>query len=68
MSAMNWIDQMIAEGEYPRFKKLYDTAVSEGHEQYMFHGQVVLTAYAKYVVQYVDTMKGVKHDTRRGND
>lgn len=36
------------------FRKLYDNAVKENKESFMFDNQEVLTTYAKYVLKYID--------------
>jgi hypothetical protein len=40
--------------EYQDFKALYDKAVKEGAEQFIFKGQAVLTAYAKYQIEFIE--------------
>lgn len=39
------------------FKKLYDKAVKEKKEVFVFHGADVLVTYAKYVIEYLDSIK-----------
>lgn len=45
----------ISKENYPAFKKAYQKALKEGKDQFVFEGQDVLTAYAKYVCEYMDT-------------
>lgn len=42
---------------YPEFKKLFETAQREKKLTFDFQGQQILTAYAKYVVLYVEGEK-----------
>lgn len=44
------------ETSFERFKKAYEDASSEGKEQFTFEGNDVLVSYAKYVIQYVESM------------
>ena len=42
-------------------RKAYEQAVREGAEQFKYRGMDVLTAYAKYVLEYLDLVaKGAK--------
>lgn len=43
----------LTEENYPEFKALYTKAVDEGAETFEFEGQLILTTYAKYVVEYL---------------
>ena len=40
--------------EFQRLKKLYAVAVAEGQEIFVFKGQELLTAYAKYLIEYLE--------------
>lgn len=44
----------ITEANYPAFKKAYEQATRDKQDTFMFEGQEILTAYAKYVVMYVE--------------
>jgi len=44
----------ITEQNYPAFKRLYEKALKEGKEIFIFEGQEILVSYAKYVVEYVE--------------
>jgi len=47
---------------YGQFKKQYQAAVSRETKSFMFEGCEVLTAYAKYVVEYCNMIiKGGKN-------
>lgn len=35
------------------FKKLYEEAVKTDSKYFVYEGQLVLTAYAKYVIEYL---------------
>jgi len=37
-----------------RLRKAYKAAVAAGKEEFMFEGNLFLTAYAKYVLEYLD--------------
>ena len=47
---------MITVNNIDQFKKSYNDAVSEGKEVFIFEGGEVLTSYAKYVIQYIDSI------------
>lgn len=40
--------------DIPHFKEAYDVALKEEKEVFLFKGSEVLTAYAKYVIEYFD--------------
>jgi len=40
-----------------RFKKAYNRAVKTNKTVFIFEGQEVLVTYAKYVIQYADSLK-----------
>ena len=44
----------ITHKNFPQFKKLYSEAVLKGERIFVFEGQDILTAYAKYVVEYFE--------------
>lgn len=46
---------MITTKNFPEFKKLYEKAVKDKKSQFVFKDQVVLTSYAKYAVEYIET-------------
>lgn len=35
-------------------REAYDTAVADGAEQFVFHGNVLLVSYAKFLLQYLE--------------
>lgn len=47
---------------YAQFKDMYDTAVQFNQDTFLFEGHPVLTRYAKYVCQYLDTKYPVSND------
>ena len=47
---------MINQQNISEFKKLYNGAVNEGKELFIFNGSEVLTDYAKYVIEYFDSI------------
>lgn len=36
------------------FKKLYNTTVKENKKQFIFEGNLYLTGYAKYLIEYLE--------------
>lgn len=40
---------------FKRFKARYDEAVKKSEESFVFEGNEFLTAYAKYVIEYIET-------------
>lgn len=36
-------------------KKLYENAVANGLTEFQFQGKTLVTAYAKYVIEYAET-------------
>lgn len=38
-----------------KLKKLYKSALERGADSFLFEGKEVLTAYAKYMIQFVET-------------
>lgn len=54
MSHMKWIYAMIVDNTYPAFKAVALTAKQQNIDTFKFEGSVVDTAYAMYVIEYVD--------------
>lgn len=46
--------KMINRQNISEFKMLYNSAINEGKELFIFNGSKVLTDYAKYVIEYFD--------------
>jgi len=44
------------EKSFTEFKALYNDAVDTGKEVFTFEEHEVLTSYAKYMIQYVDSL------------
>lgn len=42
--------------KYERLKEQYAAAKAAGLEQFEFEGHALLVAYAKYLIQYLDTL------------
>lgn len=40
--------------EFITLKRLYTKAVKAGEKQFVFMGRDILTAYAKYLIQYLE--------------
>jgi len=47
---------MITVNNINQFKEMYNSAVSEGIDIFIFEGSEVLTSYAKYVIEYFDSI------------
>ena len=47
----------ITEENYPEYKRLYEEALKEKQELFVFQGQEVLCCYAKYVCEYTDSLR-----------
>jgi hypothetical protein len=45
---------------FKEFKKAYEKAAKDNVEIFLFHGQPVLTQYAKYLIQYHDVFPKIK--------
>jgi hypothetical protein len=43
--------------DYKQFKAKYEVAKKSSYDTFMFKGLEVLVAYAKYVIEYVETQK-----------
>ena len=50
----------ITEENYGAFKKAYNKAKKDEAETFDFEGQEVFTNYAKYVIEYQDSLKPTK--------
>lgn len=46
----------ITSEDLPRLKRLYNKAVKEGKESFMYEGNEILTSYCKYLIEYMDTL------------
>lgn len=46
----------ITEKNIQKFITAYKKAIKESKKQFMFEGQEVLTSYAKYVIEYANTL------------
>ena len=44
----------VTDATLPKFKKLYNEAVRTEKTSFMFEGQEVLVAYAKYLIEYTE--------------
>ena len=43
--------------DMPKFKRLYKEAKDNDKTEFKFKGATVLVSYAKYVIEYFDSMK-----------
>lgn len=50
----------INEKNCPEFKRLYEEALRDKQEMFVFQGQEVLCCYAKYVCEYTDSLRKEK--------
>jgi hypothetical protein len=46
--------------EYRTFKKLYLQAVKEDKKEFTFKESIVLTAFAKYCVEYIENIRNAR--------
>lgn len=46
------VDIIFTRDRLRRFKDAYDLAVSREEDTFVFEGHVVLTSYAKYMIEY----------------
>lgn len=44
------------------FKRQYEEAVTEGKEVFQMDGHDILVSYAKYLIEYLEQLKGMKPD------
>ena len=42
------------------FKKLYDEAIKSDNKYFLYKGQMILTAYAKYIIEYLTSQTNKK--------
>lgn len=52
---MNLIN--LNETQYETLKRAYDRAMKEGQEQFEIQGQIVLTKFAKYLLEYLENQR-----------
>jgi len=45
--------------KYNSLKLIYDKSVSENKEQFVWEGQILLTSYAKYLLEYLENVLGI---------
>jgi len=48
------MNMVIKKEEIKELKKLYKNAVENEEETFMFKGELLLTSYAKYLIEYID--------------
>ena len=46
----------INSNELARLKRLYKRAVGQGRYKFMFQGQEILVSFAKYYIEYIETV------------
>jgi hypothetical protein len=46
--------------KYQLLKLSYEKAVSEGRDQFVFESNILLTSYAKYLLQHLENVLGIK--------
>ena len=49
--------QYITLAELPEFKKAYNKAVKSGKEIFKFKEVDIVTSYAKYLIEYMESLK-----------
>ena len=51
------MESVITLKDLPSLKKSYDLAVKKSQSQFIFQKAVILTAYAKYLIEYLESLK-----------
>lgn len=59
---------VITQENYAEFKKCYEETKTKGESVFWFEGQQVLTDYAKYVVQYIESRAEYQAPRRPDDD
>jgi|13_taG_2_1085334.scaffolds.fasta_scaffold398510_1 hypothetical protein len=66
MAKMKDLYHMLQTGEYYKYKEAYELAEAEGVTEYLYKGQKVSTALAKYKVDFVELfLKSLTDDNIR---
>jgi len=58
------MEKHITTENYPMFKKAYEKALEVGSDDFNFDGSRVLTTYAKYVVEYMESKGTIRIEAR----
>ena len=45
--------------KYNSLKLIYEKSVEENKEQFVWEGQILLTSYAKYLLEYLENVLGI---------
>lgn len=48
---------MITKETYLQFKELYETTIKNKKDYFIFNNKLVLTTYAEYVIEYLNSIK-----------
>jgi hypothetical protein len=51
--------------KYNSLKVSYEKAVSENKEQFTFENQILLTSYAKYLLEYLENVLGINEKNQK---
>jgi hypothetical protein len=51
--------------KYNSLKVSYEKAVSENKEQFTFESQILLTSYAKYLLEYLENVLGINEKNQK---
>ena len=51
--------------KYNSLKLIYDKSVSENKEQFVWEGQILLTSYAKYLLEYLENVLGINEKNQK---
>lgn len=46
----------ISKHDLPKLKRLYNKAIKEGKSEFEYHEQTLLVSYAKYLIEYLNTL------------
>ena len=51
--------------KYNSLKLSYEKAVSENKEQFTFESKILLTSYAKYLLEYLENVLGINEKNQK---
>ena len=51
--------------KYNSLKVSYEKAVSENKEQFTFENKILLTSYAKYLLEYLENVLGINEKNQK---
>jgi len=51
--------------KYNSLKLIYEKSVEENKEQFVWEGQILLTSYAKYLLEYLENVLGINEKNKK---